>query len=379
MTKLREVRAVACRAPISIPLETSFGIMRDRPMLLVRVEDTDGAVGWGEVWCNFPAVGIKHRTRLVESVIAPLLEGVDVSEPRTAFEMLVRRTRILAIQSGEPGPIAQSIAGVDCALWDLKARKAGVPLFRLLGGATPAIAVYASGINPDGPQLVAAQMRDAGYRAFKLKIGFGLERDATNLRAMRAELGDGYALMADANQAWELPQAVQAVETLAEFSLEWVEEPLRADAPPSQWGALDARSSIPIAVGENLGSRDAFDAAIAGHSIDVIQPDVSKWGGLSACVPIARAAIAAGKRFCPHFLGGAVGLAASAHFLAAVGGDGRLEMDANDNPLRTFCGGALTRVVDGTVTLDDAPGIGIEPNLRALEPYVILDRKVALA
>lgn len=346
-------------------------------MLLVRVEDTDGACGWGEVWCNFPSVGIKHRVRLVESVIAPLLAGVDVNEPPAAFDTLTRRTRVLAIQSGEPGPLAQCIAGIDCALWDLKARKAGVPLFRLLGGSAPTIAVYASGINPDGPQFVAARMRDAGYRAFKLKVGFGLERDAANLRAMRTEVGDGCALMADANQAWELPQALQAVEALSEFSLEWLEEPLRADAPPVQWNALDARSTIPIAIGENLSSRDAFDAAISGRSVDVIQPDIGKWGGLSACVPVARAAIAAGKRFCPHFLGGAVGLAASAHFLAAVGGDGRLEIDANENPLRTFCDGPVAHVVDGTIALDDAPGIGIEPDFRALEPYVILDRRVA--
>jgi D-galactarolactone cycloisomerase len=101
-----------------------------------------------------------------------------------------------------------------------------------------------------------------------------------------------------------LPEALEAAGALAEFSLEWLEEPLRA-------------------------TQGAFDAAISARSIDVIQPDVSKWGGFSACVPIARAAIAAGKRFCPHFLGGAVGLAASAHFLAGVGGDGRLEIDAN--------------------------------------------------
>lgn len=345
-------------------------------MLLVRVRDTEGACGWGEVWCNFPTVGVKHRVRLIESVIAPLLAGADVNEPHVVFDMLASRTRVLAIQSGEPGPIAQCIAGIDCALWDLKARKAAVPLFRLLGGSTATIPVYASGINPDRPHAVAAQMRDAGYRAFKLKVGFGLERDAANLRTMRAEIGSDCALMADANQAWELPQALQAVETLSEFSLEWLEEPLPADAPAAQWSELDSRSTIPIAIGENLSSRGAFDEAISGHSIDVIQPDIGKWGGLSACVPIARAAIAAGKRFCPHFLGGAVGLAASAHFLAAVGGDGRLEIDANENPLRTFCDGPAAHVQNGTIALDDAPGIGIEPDLQTLEPYVVLNRKV---
>jgi D-galactarolactone cycloisomerase len=348
-------------------------------MLLVRVEDGDGAVGWGEVWCNFPAVGIKHRVRLVESVCAPLLAGVDVDEPASVFAMLMRRTRVLAIQSGEPGPLAQCIAGIDCALWDLKARKAAMPLYRLLGGTNPRIAVYASGLNPDRPDALAANMCESGHRALKLKVGFGLERDVGNLRAIRSAVGRDCALMVDANQAWELPEALEAAGTLAEFSLEWLEEPLAADVPSEQWEALHARSAIPIAIGENLSTQAAFDAAISARCIGVIQPDVSKWGGFSAGVPIARAAIATGKRFCPHFLGGAVGLAASAHFLAGVGGDGRLEIDANDNPLRTFCGGPLTHVSDGTVTLDREPGIGVEPDLRDLAPYIVLDRKVTLA
>lgn len=348
-------------------------------MLLVRVEDSDGAVGWGEVWCNFPAVGIEHRTRLVESVIAPLLRDAGANDATSIFDMLVKRTHVLAIQSGEPGPLAQCIAGIDCALWDLTARRAGVPLYRLLGGKEPTLAVYASGINPDEPAVLAREMHDAGYRAFKLKVGFGLQRDVQNLRALRRELGGDCRLMVDANQGWELPQALEAIDALGEFTLEWLEEPLAADAPDSDWGALHADSRIPIAAGENLTSRAAFDAAICGRSIDVIQPDVTKWGGLSACVPIARAAIAGGKRFCPHFLGGAIGLATSAHFLAGVGGDGRLEVDANENPLRTFCDGPLAKVTNGTCTLGDVPGIGVEPDLGVLQNFVVLDRRVALA
>jgi len=378
MAKLRELRALVLRAPIDTPVRTSFGVMNDRPMLIVRLEDVDGAAGWGEVWCNFPSVGAEHRARLLDSVFAQLLQGADAAEPAALFEMLTARTHVLAIQSGEAGPIAQCISGIDVALWDMKARKERKPLYKVLGGGESAIRVYASGLNPDKPEALARQMFDAGYRAFKLKVGFGLERDLGNLRAIRAAVGSSSALMADANQGWNLAQASDAVRSLAELGLEWLEEPLRADAPREEWEMLAHRSTTPLALGENLTSRPAFDDAIAGSSATVIQPDISKWGGLSACVPIAREARRAGKRFCPHFLGGAIGLAASAHFLAAVGGDGRLEIDANPNPLRTIFPGPLDTIVDGTAILDERPGLSLEPDFDALARYRTLEFRIAL-
>lgn len=378
MTMLRECRALVLRAPIANPVRTSFGVMHERPMLLVRIEDELGAAGWGEVWCNFPAVGAEHRARLVQSVLAPLLATLDGIEPQHAYETLSARTHVLALQSGEAGPIAQCIAGIDLAMWDLKARRQGMPLYRLLGGGSPNIAVYASGLNPDSPEKLALTMHERGYRAFKLKVGFGLARDVANLRVLRNNLGDACALMVDANQAWDLPSARDAVHALEPFRLEWLEEPLRADAPSRDWQTLARESTTPLALGENLTSLAQFDHAIAGAVARVIQPDVTKWGGLSACMPIARAAVAAGKRLCPHFLGGAVGLAASAHLLAAVGGDGRLEIDANENPLRTISAGPLDRVVEGRCTLDELPGIGIEPDLDALAAYRVLDLRATL-
>jgi L-alanine-DL-glutamate epimerase-like enolase superfamily enzyme len=115
------------RHRIDKPVRTSFGTMHERPALLVRVEDADGSHGWGEVWCNYPACGAEHRARLVETVLAPLLAGHRFASPNEAFDQLTQATAVLAIQSGEPGPIAQGIAGLDLALWDLVARRAGLP------------------------------------------------------------------------------------------------------------------------------------------------------------------------------------------------------------------------------------------------------------
>ena len=123
--------------------------MLDRPALLVRVEDVNGAVGWGEVWCNFPSCGAEHRAQLLQSTVAPLVVGQPFMSARQAFDLMSARTAVLAIQAGEPGPIAQVIAGIDIAIWDLMARRAGLPMWQFLGGSSGAIKVYASGINPD--------------------------------------------------------------------------------------------------------------------------------------------------------------------------------------------------------------------------------------
>jgi L-alanine-DL-glutamate epimerase-like enolase superfamily enzyme len=372
---ITRVEALVFRAPIATPVVTSFGIMRDRPMVLVCVEDVEGVVGWGEAWCNFPAVGAEHRARLLTSVLAPLLEGKTFASPSEAFERLTQATAVLAIQSGERGPIAQAIAGVDIALWDLAARKAGQPLWRMLGGQSPSVRAYASGINPDGAAALARARRDEGYTAFKLKVGFGLDRDVANLKALRESLGEGAELMVDANQGWTLAQALEFAPHLEGFDLKWLEEPLRADRPWSEWLELARATGTPLAAGENLAGTPEFEEAIGARALRVVQPDMAKWGGFSGCLPVARRIREAGLRFCPHYLGGGIGLLASAHLLAAAGGDGMLEVDANPNPLRSLTCGPLGRVAGGKAQLNEEPGLGVAVDRDALRPFAVpLDR-----
>ncbi len=367
---LERVEAFVYRAPIDTPVQTSFGIMRDRPAVFVQVTDSEGARGWGEIWCNFPTVGAEHRARLVASVFAPLLEASRWPSPEPAYEYLCAQTRVLAIQAAEPGPIAQCIAGIDIALWDLHARRLGEPLWRLLGGESARVPVYASGLNPDEPAKLAATRLAEGHTAFKLKVGFGRARDLANLEALRQVIGTR-RLMVDANQAFDLDTAIDTAAAFESFELAWLEEPLRADRPWDEWQALRQTTRIPLAAGENLASIAAFDSALASRTLGVVQPDLAKWGGFTGCLPVARRIIAAGAHYCPHYLGGGLGLLASAHLLAAVGGDGLLEIDANPNPLRDLACGPLTRVNDGETLLTVEPGLGAIPDLRSLRPYAV--------
>lgn len=366
--RLVKVEALVFRAPIAEPVQTSFGIMHDRPAVLVRLEDSDGVVGWGEIWCNFPAVGAEHRARVFESCIAPILLEKTWQHPTEAFVELHRRLRILAIQTGEPGTLAQAIAGADIALWDLIGKRVGQPLWRLLGG-TDRLHTYASGLNPTSPEILAAAKRAEGYRAFKLKVGFGAKRDVANLRALRDLLGTETPLMIDANQAWTPEEAATMSQQLAEFNPVWLEEPIAADSPIHAWQSLAKLSPISLAGGENLRGEDGFSAAISSGAFAVIQPDIGKWGGFSGCLPVAKQAIEAGRLFCPHWLGGGIGLVASMHLKAASGGGGYVEVDSNPNPLRELLALPALALDNGAVTLSDRPGLGASPDLDAVREF----------
>lgn len=361
--KPARVQTFLLRRPVTQPVRTSFGTMYERPGLFVRIEDDEGAHGWGEVWCNFPACGAEHRQRLIDTILAPLLISRSYSEAAEAFAFLDLRTDILALQSGEPGPFAQAIAGIDLALWDLQARRAGLPLWRYLGGSTDLVALYASGLNPDSPETLVTRAREEGYRAFKLKVGFGPERDRRNLEAVRTAAGPDAELMVDANQAWAPEQARREIASLADLGPSWIEEPMRADVSLEVWRELANASPIPLAAGENVRGIEGFEALIRSRAFGVVQPDLAKWGGLSGCAPVARSIRSAALRFCPHYLGGGIGLLHSAHYLAAFGGPGDwLEVDANDNPLRTEFLGPLGDISEGCARLGDRPGIGVDPD-----------------
>jgi len=370
------IDSVACwvyRAPVDSPVSVAFGSMTNRPALFLRLTARDGAWGWGEVFCNFPQVGAEHRARLVESLFAPLLLGEPSDDPQGLRISLEARMRRLAIQSGEPGPFAQIIGAIDQALWDMAGRRAGLPLWRLLAenATTPSgrVRVYASGLGPEDVVDTALRKKAQGYRAFKLKVGFGPERDQRNLSALRSALGVDTPIMIDANQAWSPDVASARIEELMPFDLTWVEEPIPADEPVTQWRLLADACAVPLAAGENLRGERAFREALDGGYLAFVQPDVAKWGGLSGCREVARMAAASGAVFCPHWLGGGIGLAASLHLRAAMGLAGFAEVDANPNPLREEVF-PLT-LTDGDVVLTEKPGHGAEPDMAALQRYLV--------
>ena len=361
----------ALEAKIETPVTTSFGSIPARVSALLRIEDTDGHAGWGEIWGNFPSITCAYRAALACKVLPEPLLGAAVETPGAFCIQLANKLRVLAVQAAEPGPISAVLAATNQALWDLAARRQDLPLRRALNeDAGETVPVYASGLNPTDSVEVAVRAREAGYRAFKLKIGFGDDVDRRNLHGLRLTMKEGEQLFVDANQRWSLGEALGQITMLEAMDVDWWEEPMLAEAPASDWRVLRDSTLLPLAGGENLRDMDAFRTAFS--YLAFVQPDLGKWGGIDGCLAIARSALKHNCTYCPHWLSGGVGLMHSAHLLAAAGGDGLLEVDANPNPLRSRIVDPATGIFEGRLHMVDAPGIGIESPIDDLSEFVTM-------
>ncbi|WP_170764680.1 mandelate racemase/muconate lactonizing enzyme family protein [Ruegeria lacuscaerulensis] len=358
--RIARIQGFAFRSPIADPVLTSFGIMKDRPAVFVRIEDRDGCFGWGEIFANWPAAAAEHRVNLLVRDVAPFAFEHAFSHPEQMFELLTSRTEIVALQSGEWGPFRQVIAGLDIALWDLFARRNGQTLRHYMNAESPdVVPAYASGIHITDAEALIPKSREFGFSAFKVKVGFNMEDDLALLEQAFDTKAAADTIAADANQGWTEDAALSFITSTRGLPLEWLEEPIRADADPTAWAALSRASPYPLAGGENLVGFDEFDSAVQRAHLRIFQPDIIKWGGITGCLRVGQNVQAAGLRYCPHFLGGGIGLQASANLLAAVGGDGLLEIDANPNPLRDAFGSIKTCILDHGWRCNSEPGIGI--------------------
>ena len=365
---IREITTFVLEAPIAKPVRNSWRTLMSRSSLLIRVTDDDGTQGWGEVWCNYPPRGAHHRADLINHVAAPIIAGQHFDNPVQVFNELEKALRIPTVTAGEPGPFAQIVAGIDNALWDLVAKRAGKPLWQFFGGVSR-VEVYASGLSPDEPGPIAEQAVKNGFRAAKLKVGVDSAVDRKNSADLRKILGPSGNLMFDANQRWSPDQAAGEIRNLAEFEPLWMEEPIAGDEPLSAWQDLAKTSVLPLAAGENVRGRAAFDAVVASQVVQYLQPDMGKWGGFTECLPLGRRAIAAGIKFCPHWLGSSVGLMSSLNLLGAAGGVGWGEVDANPNPLRELLMPDDIKVSEGFIALSQLPGIGFAPAESVLREF----------
>lgn len=366
--RIRSVEPFALEAPLPRAVATPMMAIGSVVSLLVVVRDLDGVEGWGEIWCNFPRFGIHHRARMLKEVFAPLLTKRAFESPAEAWAWLTQSSNVLRLQSGEPGPVAAVVAGIDIALHDLVAKRAGQPLWRLLGGRSGTVQAYASLGRAVEAGPTVERCLAQGFRAIKLHATGSIADHVAEVRPIRKLVGEACELMLDVNSSWEPDAAIATIGQLAEDRLSWLEEPIPVDAPAETWRRLATAAPMPLAGGENMLSAAALDAALADGVLAVFQPDITKWGGFSGCLPFARRAVAKGRRFCPHMFSGAPGQLAAAHLLAASNSrDGLLEYGVGATLLRD----ALLEPVahDGKFELGDAPGLGLQIDRQVLEKY----------
>lgn len=366
-----DVRCRVFRARIDDPIAMAFAPLTSRVMVLVEVHLADGSVGVGETWANYPSWAWRERVATIREGVTPLLVGTNPGSPARVQRALLERLTPLGRQWGAPGPVHQAVSGVDIALWDLAARHAGASLAAVLAAGAAGqprgeLPVYGSSLGPEGVAGVAERCAAAGLTAVKLKLGFGRERDLANVRTARRVLGDGVRLFGDANQAWTLAEALDITPALADLGVEWLEEPLAGDRP-EDLDELARRTGMALATGENVYGAAAFTPYLAGDGVRIVQPDLSKVGGVTEYLRVLEAARGAGRAVYPHLYNGAVATAATVQAAAGSPGETLIEWDVRENPLRQAADALLTE--HGTVRVPDRPGLGIDLDPQQLSAY----------
>ncbi|WP_206922013.1 mandelate racemase/muconate lactonizing enzyme family protein [Alicyclobacillus suci] len=369
--RITKVEPIVLQVPLTNPVVTSFGMMTSRTCVLVRVEADTGQQGIGEIWNNFPSWGVYEKVATLKYGIAPLVVGEDPRDIRRIHQKLRNTYTVMGLQWGAIGPIYHSMSGVDMAIWDLLGKHVGRSVAHLLGGVVhESVQVYASGLGPGSFEEFVEQHLEVGITAFKLKVGRDEQQDIANIRRMRELLPKQAKLMIDANQAWDERTAVQRIQRYQEFELTWVEEPLQCDDIEGM-ARVREQVGVPIAFGENVYGQRQTRKVLEQRAVDIIQPDLSKQGGFSGCLQMVEMAASWDVPYAPHFLGGAVCLAASIQFVASIPGAVILELDANPNPFRERLFTQTITVSKGEISLPRLPGLGFELDEEFVEFYRI--------
>jgi len=285
---------------LTVPLRRHWGAEApENHVITTELSTDDGGTGFGFSWT--PTIGPQAVKALLDYDIAPFVTGLPAA-PETVWDAVWKRLH----EAGGGGLTTIAMAGVDLALWDLQARRAGTSVAGLLGQRQDSAEVYGSGVNLHYTldELVAQVERwvEAGHQAVKIKVGKpDIREDAERVAAVRSVLGPHRRLMIDANQRWDLPTTFRALDVLAEFGLEWLEEPIRAD---DLWAyrRLRKHSPVPIALGENLHTIYRFRDFIEAEAVDIIQPNVIRVGGITPFRRIVELARTHSIKVMPHLL-----------------------------------------------------------------------------
>jgi L-alanine-DL-glutamate epimerase-like enolase superfamily enzyme len=253
-------------------------VRRGYTSCFVKVITDEGLFGFGE---SLVREVPQATAKIIENLLKPIVVGKDPFEVEVLWEEMFSA---LKTRGHYKGYFIEALSGVDIALWDLKGKILGLPVYQLLGGRFQSkIKAYASSIvfgKPDNMAKRAREWVNEGHNQIKVKIGMGVERDIENLRAIRSEIGKDIEIMVDANSAYNLSKVLRLGRLLEPIDISWLEEPV----PPYDLGGyrqIKKKLDIPICAGESHITRYDFKELIVNEAIDILQPDVSRAGGIT--------------------------------------------------------------------------------------------------
>lgn len=328
-------------------------VSQETPM--VRITDADGATGTGYSYTI--GTGGPSVIALLRQTLVPAILGREANEIERIWRDLLFITHATTV-----GAItAIAMAAIDTALWDLKARKTGLPLHLLAGGAQDSIPLYTTEggwLHLEEQALVedALRAKAAGFGGCKLKIGRPLHEDVRRISAVREAVGPGFEIFTDANQRFNVDEAIRRARAYEPLDIGWFEEPLTAD-DISGHSRLVSQTSIPIAIGESLYSHLHFREYLERHACSIVQVDVGRIGGITPWLKVAHMAEAFNIAVCPHFL-----MELHVALCAAVPNARWVEYIPQLDELTT----EGMQIRDGHAIPSSAPGLGIEWDFAAI-------------
>ncbi len=375
--RIRSVDAFHLRSPLDQPFRFSQFSYAQREAMLVRVATDDGSEGWGEAYG--PAA---VTAAVVREFLGPLVLDRDPRAVESLWALLYARS----LDYGQKGVMLAAISALDIAFWDLKAQHAGMPLYRLLGSElVESVECYWTGFYFGGDEPLEARWEreanaclDEGFRAVKMKVGLGPERDAELVTALRSFVGPGVKLAIDANHAYTPTEAVTLARRVERHEIHWFEEPV-SPLDPEAYLEVKARTSIPLAGGECEATRFGFEKWFRLRALDYAQPDVCACGGITEAMKIATLGSLTGVHVTPHAWGSAVGQAAALHFYAArprqpftLTAEAKLiECDRTENPFREAIVERPIQLEQGRWRLPDESGLGVRVLPGSFTPYLV--------
>jgi L-alanine-DL-glutamate epimerase-like enolase superfamily enzyme len=358
MPRIESIQTGHYRIPLEVTLtDSTHGAMTAFELVTVRVRDADGAEGTGYTYTTGRNGGAIHD--ILRREVPHIVMGEDADR----IEHLWSKVWWALHYGGRGGPTVLALSAFDIALWDLKAQRAKLPLWRLLGGHDPKVPCYAGGIDLDLSIEDLLKQTDGniakGFRAIKMKVGRKrLAEDVERVAAMRKHLGDGFPLMVDANMKWTVDEAIRAARALAALDLVWLEEPIVPDDVTGH-ARVVRDAGVPIAAGENLRSLWEFKQFIASGGVTYPEPDATNCGGVTPFMKIAHLAEAFNLPVTSH---GAHDV--TVHLLAAC--PNRSYLEAHGFGLDRYIAEPLI-IRDGCAIAPERPGHGIRFDWRALE------------
>ena len=381
MTRIASISTYPISVPRPEPVWTAHEEIKAWSVILTEIKTDDGLTGYGEIH-GAPAA------RICEWVarFGEIVRGMDALAHKAVWDRLFALTsprpgaieardgQMRPVPRGERTAVMAAIAGIDIALWDLKGKAAGMPVWRLLGGANRPLVTYATGgyYRPGAPNSVYAEemarLLEFGYRAVKLKTGAeGLAADAERVGIVRAAIGDAPELMLDMNAPYDLPDCIDFAHRVEPHRIFWLEEPLHWYLQPADFARLAAATPIPLAHGERELTRFTVRDFIVEGGIRYVQFDATRAAGLTEALRIAALAEQHGVIVAPHSAPEIHGHLVLALPRCAFGVESHGGPDSD--PLAHGLFQEHPELRDGHLHFGDQPGLGIEPDWKFVERY----------